>query len=53
MINPNSKKSTRHPQNIEGGRSKRLISKYIQLSKRPVRDDQLYLQPQVNHENDP
>lgn len=33
----------KHPQNIEGGRSKKLMHKYLKQNKRPLRDESMYL----------
>jgi hypothetical protein len=37
------KPHNRHPQNIEGGRSKKIMRKYFKVNKRPLRDESIYL----------
>jgi hypothetical protein len=33
----------KHPQNIDGGRSKKAVKKYVKKNKRPLRDESMYV----------
>ena len=38
----------KHPQNIEGGRNKKALNRYMKKNKRPPRDESMYIRSEFD-----